>query len=100
MLGQRRRRWPNIKPSLDHTLLFAGTLTAVNGEVDWINCPPFYGSATRVCEVGAIVVDLVIPLAGFVRRCTLPYKAEIKYLLPYRVSRYCLLALHDSTGYS
>ena len=24
MLGQRRRRWPNIKPALDERLVFAG----------------------------------------------------------------------------
>ena len=27
MLGQRRRRWPNIKPALGERLVFAGTCT-------------------------------------------------------------------------
>ena len=70
MLGQRRRRWPNIKPALGKCLMFAG-----------------YTPSTIVPMLGQRIRPPVPDL---------PCKDKQLYCL--KVSSYCCLFLHRSAG--
>ena len=44
MLGQRRRRWPNIKTTLDQCIVFATAALKIKSDVMWnkVKCPCCY----------------------------------------------------------
>ena len=122
-LGRRRRRWHSFKPAKGQRLVFVGAwgLIVIVRRASYSNTLRKFssfaiggnGNASVQTQTINFYVFILLTDRGekqhrwkclqFLFTChlhvsTLFWKAKRQYLLTCKVSRYCLLALHGSTG--